>query len=73
MLEGVRATQDDTIIVSNVRLGILDSDGVYTETGEQDTARYAFSLVYKDSPSLTLTDEQGDMIMLFPIDPDSPG
>ena len=73
MLEGVRVVAGNTIIVSDVRLGILESDGVYAQTGEQDISRYVFSLVFDDSPALTLTDEKGDTITLFPADLDSLG
>lgn len=73
MLEGVRVVEDDAIIVSAIRLGMLDSDGVYTQTGEKDTSRFTFSLDLDGTPALTLTDEQGVTIALYPVDLDSPG
>jgi hypothetical protein len=72
-LEGVRVVEDDEIIVSDVRLGKLDSDGNFTVIEEKDSVRFMFSLEFVDETAeLTLTDEQGNTIILYPFDMDSP-
>jgi len=73
MLEGVRVVIGDAIIVSDIQLGILDSNGVYTQTGDIDTLRFTFSLDLAGAPALALTNEPGDTITFFPVDLDSPG
>jgi len=73
MLEGVRVIEGGEIIVSDIRLGILDSDGVYTQNGEKDTIRFTFVLELDGAPVLTLTDEEGGTITLYPVDLDGPG
>ena len=73
MLEGARAVEVNEIIVSDIRLGILDSDGVYTQAGEKDILHFTFLLELDGTPALTLTDEEGDTITLYPVDLDSPG
>jgi len=72
MLEGVRTAEGSVIVVTGIRLGRLDSDGHYTQTGEMDIARYEFSLVPGEPAAIRLTDEQGVSITLFPVEPDSP-
>ena len=72
MLEGVREVEGDAIIVSDVRLGILDADGVYTLIEERDALRFTFSLDLGGAPALTLINEEGDAITLYPADLDSP-
>ena len=72
MLEGVRAVEGEAIIVTDIRLGMLDAEGVYTQTGEKDVERFSFWLVLEDGPMLFLTNEKGDTFTLYPFDMDSP-
>ena len=72
MLEGLRAMDGDVIVVSDIRLGKLDAEGRYTQTGEMDTARFRFTLDLGSAPTLTLVNEDGDRITLYPFDMDSP-
>ena len=73
MLEGVRIVEGDVIIVSDIRLGVLDTEGNYAQIGEKDTERFIFSLDFGDVPMLTLINEQGDTTTLYPVDLDGPG
>jgi len=73
MLEGVRVVENDVIIVSDIRLGMLDAEGAYTQTGYKDTTRFLFSLDTDDAPTLMLTNEEGDTIILYQVDLDGPG
>jgi len=73
MLEGIRAAEGDVIIVSDIRLGILDAEGGYTSVGEKDIERFIFSLDLGDAQMLTIINEQGDAISLYPVDLDGPG
>ena len=72
-LEGVRIVQDGLIIVYDIRLGILDSDGAYTQTGEMGKSEYGFTLIQDGTPALRLTDDYGETVTLFPFDMDGPG
>lgn len=73
MLEGVRLVEGDEITVSDIRLGVLDAKGNYTQTGEMDTMCYKLSLDFDDTRALTLTNEEGGAMILYPVDLDSPG
>lgn len=73
MLEGVRFVEGDVITVSDIRLGVLDAEGNYTQIGEKDTVCFKFSLGLGGAPSLALTDQEGDTVILYPVDLDSPG
>ena len=66
------AVEGDVIIVSDIRMGMLDAGGVYTQTGEKEAERFAFSLDLGSTPTLTLTAEDGNKITLYPFDMDSP-
>ena len=59
LLEGTRVESGNTLTVSNIRIGMLDEDGVYQETseGEGKVLRYTFTLVEDDT--LTLTESNG--------------
>ena len=73
MLEGVRAVEDDALIVTDIRLGTLYEDGTYNQTGKEDRERFIFSLELEGNPTLTITNEKRETITLYPFDMDSPG
>ena len=74
LVEGTRAVDGNTIVVSDIRLGSLDAEGNYVLHGnmEQDM-RYTFTLETEgDVPALALTDEQGITTVFYAFDMDSP-
>ena len=74
LLEGTRAVDGNTIVVSDIRLGALDAEGNYVpiENMERDI-RYNFTLETEgDVPALTLTDEHGMTMVFYAFDMDSP-
>lgn len=73
MLEGIYVVKDNVIIVSEIRLGMLDAEGRYTQIGEKEIARFIFSLDHSHAPMLTLTNEQEETITFHPVDIDAPG
>ena len=73
MLEGVCIVEDGTITVSEVRLGILDAAGEYTQTDEMETVSYLYTIVPSDPPMLALMFDEMETYFLYPYDPDGPG
>ena len=74
MLEGTRGIEGESIIVTDVRLGRLDYDGNYEliEYADDDVV-YTFALDTDGvEPTLTLTDAQGRILVLYAFDMDSP-
>ena len=73
MLEGVCIVEDGIITVSEVRLGILDAAGEYTQTDEMETVSYLYTIVPSDPPMLALMFDEMETYFLYPYDPDGPG
>ena len=73
MAEGTRAMDGEFMIVTDIRLGVLDADGHYTETGslEEMTLKYELDLS-GDIAALTLHDEFGETFVLYPFSMDGP-
>jgi hypothetical protein len=73
MAEGTRAMDNDTMRVTEIRLGNLDADGSYTETGALELMIFKYELdLSGDTAVLTLYNEDGSSREFYPFDMDSP-
>jgi len=73
MAEGTRVMDGDTMRVTDIRLGYLDADGNYTETGAEELKILRYELdLSGDVAVLTLYDETGEAIVLYPFNMDAP-
>ena len=72
LIEGVRAVKGSAINVSQIQVGKLDADGVYTKLEEGAALSFTFSLKQGGEPALSLINEEGKAIVLYPFDPDAP-
>ena len=73
MLEGAYIVENGEITVSEIRLGILDAEGAYTQTGEMETMFYLYTITQSDTPMLALTFDDMETYFLYPFDMDGPG
>ena len=73
MAEGTRTMDGDTMRVTDIRLGSLDADGNYTETGTEELKILRYELdLSGDTAVLTLFDETGEPLVLYAFDMDTP-
>ena len=73
MAEGMRTMDGDTMRVTDIRLGSLDANGNYTETGTEELKIIRYELdLSGDTAALTLFDESGESIVLYPFNMDGP-
>jgi len=73
MAEGTRTMDGDTMRVTDIRLGSLDADGNYTETGTEELKILRYELdLSGDTAALTLFDETGEPLVLYAFDMDAP-
>ena len=73
MAEGTRVMEGDTMRVTDIRLGYLDADGNYTETGTLELMTFTYELdLSGDTAALKLYDENGNALVLYPFNMDGP-